>query len=98
MAQIKTTSVCIHGRIVFVGIGQSGERMTKLVERIRLNHLPVPLKALADELQCNAATVKRMVRRLVSEFDLPIVSSRAGYAWRPPVFAASAKPVETREQ
>ena len=91
MSQAKTTSVSIHGRIVFVGHGRLGSRMTKLVERLRLNHLPVPMKALAEELECDTSTVKRIVHRLVHEFELPIVSSRAGYAWRPPTTVAQAE-------
>lgn len=88
MSQAKTASVCIHGRIVFVGLGPLGDRMTKLVERVRQHTDPVPMKVLAEELQCDTSTVKRMVRRMVTEFDLPIVSSNAGYAWRPPTTAA----------
>jgi hypothetical protein len=91
-AEANTLCVVDNEPIVFVGLGSRGPRMTKLVERVRLNPYPVPMKTLAEELECNPSTVKRIVACLVKEYGLPIVSSRAGYAWRPPRVTAQRKP------
>lgn len=59
------------------------ERFRQLQQVLEANRQPVPLKTLAERLECDPATIKRLVAEFRAKYDAPIASSRAGYAWRP---------------
>ncbi len=59
------------------------ERFRQLQTILESHRQPVPLKQLAERLECDPATVKRLVAEFRAKYDAPIASSRAGYAWRP---------------
>jgi len=59
------------------------ERFHRLQTLLEAHRQPLPLKQLADRLECDPATVKRLVAEFRAKHDAPIASSRAGYAWRP---------------
>ncbi|NQD36538.1 WYL domain-containing protein [Permianibacter sp. IMCC34836] len=59
------------------------ERFRQLQNLLETHRQPVPLKNLAERLECDPATIKRLVAEFRAKYDAPIASSRAGYAWRP---------------
>ena len=59
------------------------ERFRSLQKLLEAHRQPMPLKSLAERLECDPATVKRLVAEFRAKYDAPIASSRAGYAWRP---------------
>lgn len=59
------------------------ERFRQLQSILETHRQPVPLKQLAERLECDPATVKRLVAEFRAKYDAPVASSRAGYAWRP---------------
>ena len=59
------------------------ERFRALQKLLEAHRQPIPLRALAERLECDPATIKRLVAEFRNKYDAPIASSRAGYAWRP---------------
>lgn len=59
------------------------ERFRALQKLLESHRQPMPLKTLAERLECDPATIKRLVAEFRNKYDAPIASSRAGYAWRP---------------
>lgn len=59
------------------------ERFRELQRLLEARRSPMPLKEIAERLECDPSTIKRLVAEFREKYDAPVASSRDGYSWRP---------------
>lgn len=58
------------------------DRIFALHHELQPAHRPIPVKTLAERLECSESTVKRVVAHMRNYFQAPIATSRAGYMYK----------------